>query len=211
MKIRRGSIEILGYIGLILWVSIILQRMWGSSVSDVDTFIIGIAPNIGAAWLVTLIGKLIVIFGFKQDLTIKKHFLICAGVLSIALISEIFYYVFFHRAFDMWDIIATVVAQLIIFTLPLLTKDKYFANYNQIPVEQSMKKRIALGLLGLICGVAILVLELFVFQKPDGILGMWICFVGIYLFLANTIRLCMINGHFADIIMDLLSTIANWF
>ena len=53
------------------------------------------------------------------------------------------------------------------------------------------------GLL-LLIGLATFVLEIFVFQKPDGILGLIICIVSILLILGSLVKLCRLSPKFED-------------
>jgi len=44
-KIRVGSIETLGYIGIIIWVAVIFLREYNLSDNSVYLFFLGILPN----------------------------------------------------------------------------------------------------------------------------------------------------------------------
>lgn len=118
-KIKIGSIEILGFIGIILWAAVLLLR--GSYYSDnrVYSLLIGSAPNLAAAWTFTMFGKWAAIRIFKRKYTLKIHAAVCTGILVIALTSEIIHAVFFSSPFDMYDMLTTVIAQIIIFSAPL--------------------------------------------------------------------------------------------
>ena len=128
-KIKFGSIEILGYIGGLIWVAVILLRGVSFSNNSTYLFLIGILPNLGAAWIITMFGKWIVLFICKQDYSIKRHCIICFGVLVLALVSELIHDSFLNSPFDVCDIVITIIAQLTIFLIPIITKDKYFMNY----------------------------------------------------------------------------------
>jgi hypothetical protein len=128
-KIEFGSIEILGYIGGLIWGTVVLLR--GSCFSDNSTylFITGVLPNLGAAWMVTMFSKWIILFVCKQDYTIKKHCIICFGIIIIAFASELIHHSFLNSPFDIYDMIITIISQLMIIIVPVITKDKYFENY----------------------------------------------------------------------------------
>ena len=130
-KIKIGSVEALGYIGMILWVAVILLRGNYTSDNSVYLFIIGSLPNMAAAWLFTMLGKWMVIFLFKRKYTLKIHLAVCGGILAIALLSEIIHAVFFASPFDIYDMLVTVIAQTVMFFIPVLTKDKYFSSYEE--------------------------------------------------------------------------------
>ena len=128
-KLKFGSMEILGYIGILIWVAVILLRGVRLSDNAVYLFLRGSLPNLGAAWAVTLFGKWIILFVFKQAYTMKKHIIFCLGLAVLALASEVIHDVFFGSPFDFYDILVMIVAQLIIFFLPIVTRDKYFKGY----------------------------------------------------------------------------------
>ena len=67
-KIKFGSIEILGYIGGLIWIAVILLRGIYFSNNYMYFFLVGILPNLGAAWLITMFGKWIVLLICKQDI-----------------------------------------------------------------------------------------------------------------------------------------------
>jgi hypothetical protein len=99
-KIKPGIVEILGYIGLGIWVAVVFLRGYGLLNNDLYLFFLGILPNLGAAWLVTMIGKWLVVLNWKQDYSIKKHLMICIGVVVLALTSEIIHDLFLESPFD---------------------------------------------------------------------------------------------------------------
>lgn len=129
-KVKIGTTEILGCTGLLLWCMVVFLRSIHLPGNEAYQFVTGILPNLGAAWAATLFGKWLFIFVCKQSMTYKKHIILCLGILGIALASEVGYALFTSRLFDWCDIIATIAAQLIMILLPILTKDRYFSNYN---------------------------------------------------------------------------------
>ena len=129
-KIRIGSIEILGYIGIIIWVAVVFLRDNNVSDNNVYLFFLGILPNLGATWAATMFAKWVVIFGWKRNLTVKKHFIICAGIFALAFGSEMIHSLFLSSPFDIYDILITIIAQIVIFFIPILTKDRYFSDYS---------------------------------------------------------------------------------
>lgn len=66
------------------------------------------------------------------------------------------------------------------------------------------KNKIILYSILCILGLAIFISEIFIFQKPDGILGLLICLTSIYLILGSLIKLCKLSKTFAQILPDLL-------
>jgi len=128
-KIKFGSVEIFGYIGIITWVTVNLLRGYAVSDHAVYVFLLGILPNLGAAWGMTMFGKWGVVFILKKKITFKIHLCLCAGVFALALLSEIIHHLYLNSPFDIYDIIITAFAQIAIFTVPLFLKDEYFGNF----------------------------------------------------------------------------------
>ena len=50
----------------------------------------------------------------------------------------------------------------------------------------------------LLVGLVAFVLEIFVFQKPDGILGLLICITSIFMILGSIVKLCRLSPKFED-------------
>ena len=59
------------------------------------------------------------------------------------------------------------------------------------------KKMVLYGAL-LVVGILVFVLEIFVFQKPDGILGLAICIASILTVLGSLAKLCKMSPKFED-------------
>ena len=59
-------------------------------------------------------------------------------------------------------------------------------------------KKLLLYTAMLLVGLAAFVLELFVFQKPDGILGLIICITSILMILGSIVKLCRLSPKFED-------------
>ena len=59
------------------------------------------------------------------------------------------------------------------------------------------KKLILYGAI-LLVGLLVFVLEIFVFQKPDGILGLIICITSILMILGGIVKLCRLSPKFED-------------
>ena len=129
-KIKFGSIEVLGYIGLFVWIAVNFMRKGNLSGNAIYLFSLGVLPNLGAAWIMTMFGKWIVLFVFKQNYTIKKHCIICLIIVGLALVSEFIHDSFLDSPSDICDILLTIAAQLAMFFAPIASKDKYFKGYD---------------------------------------------------------------------------------
>lgn len=128
-KIKLGSVEILGYVGIAVWITVIFLRAYPLSESAAYWFWLGILPNAGAAWAATMFAKWLVVFGLKKVITVKLHLMLCIGVLILALVSEMVHALFLNSPFDLYDMLITIAAQLIMFFLPILVKDKCLGGY----------------------------------------------------------------------------------
>jgi len=69
-----------------------------------------------------------------------------------------------------------------------------------------MKKQnqIILCLFLLILGLLSFILQVFVFEAPDGILGFILCLTSIYLMLGSIIKLCKLSQKFKNTLLDTL-------
>ena len=128
-KIKFGSMELLGYTGMLLWMAVLLLRSRNLSDNTVYLFLLGILPNLAAAWTMTMFGKWFILFVCKQRYTVKKHYILCLGIMILALLSEWIHDVFLNSPVDFYDILITLIAQLVLLFLPMLIKDKYFEGY----------------------------------------------------------------------------------
>lgn len=67
-----------------------------------------------------------------------------------------------------------------------------------------MKNKMVLYLILLAVGLATFILEIFVFQKPDGVLGLIICIASIYLVIGSIIKLCKLSTKFKKVFENIL-------
>lgn len=69
-----------------------------------------------------------------------------------------------------------------------------------------MKKqtKINLCVILLILGLFSFILQVFVFEAPDGILGFILCLVSIYLIIGSIIKLCQLSTKIKNTIFDAL-------
>ena len=59
-------------------------------------------------------------------------------------------------------------------------------------------KKLLLYTAMLLVGLAAFVLEIFVFQKPDGVLGLIICITSIFMILGSIVKLCRLSPKFEN-------------
>ena len=113
IKMKKRTITyVFGIIGALFWGGTVLLREM--QVSDISalTFILGIMPNISASWVSLYIGELLVDKANKK-FTFKVASIISVVVFLLALTSEIIHDLFLNSAFDVYDIIATILAILV--------------------------------------------------------------------------------------------------
>jgi len=69
-----------------------------------------------------------------------------------------------------------------------------------------MKKqtKINLCIILLIIGLTSFILQLFVFEAPDGVFGFLLCLISIYLIIGSIIKLCQLSNKIKNTIFDIL-------
>ncbi len=127
-KIQFGTIEILGYIGMAVWVGANILRMLDLSNHPTYLFMVGMLPNVGAAWSFTMLFKWLVQWRCAGDYTILAHMLLCGIVMLLGLISELIHDMFLGAPFDSYDVFASMLAQLLMMSLPIALNDRCFRN-----------------------------------------------------------------------------------
>ena len=105
----------LGVIGAILWAATIILRETTLNSIGILNFILGIAPNIGAAWLFTFLIENIYSSLLKRRFAIKAAATTSIAIWILSLGSEIIHDLFLNSPFDINDIIATSFALMIYF------------------------------------------------------------------------------------------------
>lgn len=70
------------------------------------------------------------------------------------------------------------------------------------------KKLLVYGAI-LVIGLLIFVLELFVFQKPDGVLGLVICIISMLMIFVSVVKLCRMSPKFENSFLAALD-ILSW-
>lgn len=126
---NKSVIDYFGIFGILLWALTYLVRKTGLIFEYRFLAIFWNTPNIAFAWILTAMFKQLYRPSFnkssliKSSLTIKKYFFICFLVVIGAFFNELIFYYFLKISIDKYDLVATVVAQVIIFIFPVLTKE----------------------------------------------------------------------------------------
>ncbi len=73
-------------------------------------------------------------------------------------------------------------------------------------VYKIMKKqtKINLCIVLLLVGLVTFILQIFVFEAPDGILGFLLCLFSIYLMIGSIIKMCQLSNKLKNSIFDIL-------
>lgn len=66
------------------------------------------------------------------------------------------------------------------------------------------EKQIIICIILLILGLLSFILQLFVFEAPDGTFGFIICLISIYLIIGSILKLCKLSKVFKNNLLDLL-------
>ncbi|MEW9095458.1 MAG: hypothetical protein AB2417_10295 [Clostridiaceae bacterium] len=113
----------LGIIGAISWSGTIILR--GTTLNNIEilNFILGIAPNIAAAWLFAFAVEVIYSEILKRKFTNKEAITTSVTIWMLGLVSEIIHDLFLNSPFDINDMIATSFA-LIIFLIIFCSNNK---------------------------------------------------------------------------------------
>jgi len=127
-KKKLGSIEILGCVGILIWVVVLFLRGRNVSHNNTYLFVIGMLPNLAAAWISTAIGKWFIIRVLKRRVTTDVYLLLCFSIVIFSFCSELIYERYFSSVFDIYDILVTAFAQIVIFVVPLLLRDESIKN-----------------------------------------------------------------------------------
>ena len=127
-KKKFGSIEILGCVSILIWVTVLFLRGRNVSHNNTYLFVIGMLPNLAAAWISTAIGKWFIIRVLKRRVTTDVYLLLCFSIVIFSFCSELIYERYFSSVFDIYDILVTAFAQIVIFVVPLLLRDESIKN-----------------------------------------------------------------------------------
>lgn len=119
--------SVFGIIGILSWTITIFLRETSIYNTSIN-FLLGVMPNLSAAWAFIWLGEIIV--NKKNiDFNFKIASAISGLILLLAIISEVIHDLFLNSSFDIYDLISTLIS--IIMYLTLL----YF-NKNHIKIDE---------------------------------------------------------------------------
>ncbi|MDU6983742.1 MAG: hypothetical protein E6371_04945 [Terrisporobacter othiniensis] len=123
--------SVFGIIGILSWTITIFLREISIDNTSIN-FLLGIMPNLSAAWAFIWLGEIIV--NKKNiDFNFKIASAISVLIFLLSIISEVIHDLFLNSSFDIYDLISTVIS--IIMYLTLL----YF-NKNHIKIDEQDKQ-----------------------------------------------------------------------
>lgn len=137
MNRRMTMIEWMGIIGLLFWGIVIVLRkthILDTSSLNAVSLVIWTAPNFGGAWFFTSCFKQCAAPAFSETALIKVPFTtrvymgICLLVFAVSIILEALnpYLLGGTSGFDIYDMMAAAIAELLMFTIPVLFASDLF-------------------------------------------------------------------------------------
>ncbi|MBC5996522.1 hypothetical protein EAI30_05395 [Romboutsia ilealis] len=101
--------SVFGIIGIISWAITILLRETYLVNIDIINFKLGVMPNISAAWFFIWMVE-IIYEKIKKDFTFKISIKVSGIIFLMAVLSEVVHDMFLNSPFDIFDIMATILA-----------------------------------------------------------------------------------------------------
>lgn len=116
-----------GIVGILSWTLTNFLRETTLNSVEIFNFILGIMPNISAAYFFIWVGK-IIFDRLNKNFTLKVSVITSGLIFLFAIISEIIHDLFLNSPFDMYDIIATISA-ITLYLIPFyITKNRRSIN-----------------------------------------------------------------------------------
>jgi hypothetical protein len=106
----KKAYSIFAVIGAFLWSATVLLRETALMDYDIMQQFFWRVPNVGAAWAGMALPAILYSHIKKQEFNEKYIFFLCATVLLILLLSEIVHHLWLGANFDIWDMVASIVA-----------------------------------------------------------------------------------------------------
>lgn len=123
-RVKKTVTYMFGLIGVLTWgLTIFFRETSFTQITSIN-FILGIMPNISAAWFLVWSGEFAVTY-LKKTFDFKYACFSSFIVLLLALISEIVHHLYLNSAFDRDDMMATGLALFIYLIVFKLAKPTY--------------------------------------------------------------------------------------
>lgn len=120
----KKSFQIAGIAGSLVWCAAVLVRQAGIPLASAARFLVGIMPNIGAP--LVCVGLFVSFFPFvcKGEAARRERYLAIAATMLLMLLSEAVHALFLGAAFDVWDLLASLIAAVPLVILNRRRDDK---------------------------------------------------------------------------------------
>lgn len=116
----KKDYNVLGLIGLAMWSMAVILRETAIINYDIARLILGVMPNFGVVWGLVFFTMLFSVKGLKRDFDSKSIYLTLLIIMILLLLSEIIHAKFLNSPFDIWDMISSAIASIIIIIVNVL-------------------------------------------------------------------------------------------
>ena len=106
-----------GLIGLAMWSMTIILRETTLTNYDIVKHILRVMPNFGVVWGLVFFAMLFLVKGLKRDFNSKNIYLTLLLIMILLFLSEIIHDKFLNSPFDIWDMVASAIASVIIIVI----------------------------------------------------------------------------------------------
>lgn len=103
-------LKLIGAIGMLVWALAVVLRGTPIAANETIDFFLGIAPNFGVGLLLPPLSIIYYPVIFKKESTFKQFILILIGIFILLFASEVIHDKFLNSSFDIYDMIASLVA-----------------------------------------------------------------------------------------------------
>lgn len=112
-------------VGVMLWASTVFLRQTSIMQYSIIRSLLGVAPNFGAVWgAFGLTYTTVFPVVLKREFDLRYSVLLILIILALLLASEIIHDLFLNAPFDVWDIVASVIAAVLLWVLLNITKSR---------------------------------------------------------------------------------------
>ena len=120
----KKTYSILMLAGALAWAATRILRNTHLMDNAILQRLLWVAPNFCAVWVGVGLTFLLYPRIFKNEFDAKHTVPLVGGLFGVILLSEIIHHVFLDSAFDIWDMVASAVASVIVLLVHALHKDK---------------------------------------------------------------------------------------
>lgn len=112
-------------VGVMLWASTVFLRQTSIMQYSIIRSLLGVAPNFGAVWgAFGLTYTTVFPVVLKREFDLRYSVPLILIILALLLASEIIHDLFLNAPFDVWDIVASVIAAVLLWVLLNITKSR---------------------------------------------------------------------------------------